>query len=51
MLKFRGLFRTPDGLWVKIYFKVSPRTLCFWLITLYSTPHTTRYYWTYNSIC
>lgn len=27
MLKFRGLFRTTDGLCVKICFKVSRRTL------------------------
>lgn len=29
MLKFRGLFRTPDGLWVKICFIVSPEHTLF----------------------
>jgi len=54
MLKFRGLFRTTDGLWVKIYFIVSPGTLCFWFVTRY------RSYaclgmplsdWEYNRLC
>lgn len=50
MLKFRGLFRTTDGLCVKIYFKVSRRTL-FLVLLRYIVPRACQVFVIYNSIC